>query len=188
MDDAQQSADRVQPPYPSSVGAENTSGLRALHSNTPVSSLQRQHPDGPLDIDLSDWVGHRILAKRPNRDATCHYYWPGVIHSTYEDTRSVAVRFDGEENTFTYDNVLSTTRKTIVSDVIPSTNQVSFLNSFSAFIYYILIYIVLFHVFVTIFCFIYNFRLVSETRWVFESMPIVIYTLKHLSMKSKAKR
>ena len=130
MDDAQQSADEVQPPYPSSVGAGNVGGLRTLHSNTPVPSLQRQHPDGPLEIDLSDWVGHRILAKRPNRDATCHYYWPGVIHSTYEDTRSVAVRFDGEESTFTYDNVLSTTRKTIVSDVIPSTNQVSYLVCF----------------------------------------------------------
>ena len=126
VDDAQQPADGLHPPYPSSAVTGNVGGLRTLHSNTPVSSLQRQHPDGALDIDLSDWVGHRILAKRPNRDATCHYYWPGVIHSTYEDTLSIAVRFDGEESTFTYDNVLSTTRKTIVSDVIPSTNQVSF--------------------------------------------------------------
>ena len=140
MDDAQQSADGVQPPYPSSAGAGNVSGLRTFHSNTPVPSLQRQHPDGPLDIDLSDWVGHRILAKRPNRDATCHYYWPGVIHSTYEDTRSVAVRFDGEESTFTYDNVLSTTRKTIVSDVIPSTNQVSFFRTVATNLSIILVF------------------------------------------------
>ena len=111
--------------FQSRLSTETVASAPISHVENPSSSssFQRQRFDASQDIDLSDWVGHRILAKRPGRDGTSPYYWPGVIHSSYEDNR-VSVLFDGEEIPSIYDNVLSMARCAIVSDAIPSTSQV----------------------------------------------------------------
>lgn len=98
--------------------------LAHSHPNNPATVVPRQRLEGNFDIELSDWIGHRILARRPSRDGCCNYYWPGMIHSTYEDNR-VSVSLDGEETPLIYENVLSMAKCSIVSDVVPSTNQVS---------------------------------------------------------------
>ena len=106
------------------------SSLPHSHPNNPVSVIPRQRLEGNFEIDLSDWIGHRILARRPSRDGSCNYYWPGMIHATFEDNR-VSVSLDGEDNPLTYENVLSMAAKcAIVSDVVPSTNQVIALKVF----------------------------------------------------------
>ena len=117
--------------FPSQTSTANVSGgsIHMSHPSNPTSSIQRQRLQHSFDVDLSDWIGHRILARRPSREGSCHYYWPGVIQGTYEDSR-VSVSLDGEESPVVYDNVLSVARCGVVSDVIPSTTQVStILNS-----------------------------------------------------------
>ena len=94
------------------------------HPNNASSMIPRHRLEGNIDIDLSDWIGHRILARRPSRDGSCNYYWPGMIHATFEDNR-VSVSLDSEPDPLTYENVLSLVKCSIVSDVVPSTNQVS---------------------------------------------------------------
>ena len=118
--------------FPSQSSNANVSGSSihlSHHSNHPTS-VQRQRIQPSFDIDLSDWIGHRILARRPSREGNCHYYWPGVIQATFEATLSVSVLLDGEEGSVVYDNVLSMTRCAVVSDVIPSTTQVSGVYNF----------------------------------------------------------
>ena len=111
-------------PSQSSAG----SNLHSSHPSNVPSSALRVRSDVLPDIDLSDWIGHRILARRLSRDGNCHYYWPGVIQCTFEGNR-VSVSLDGEENPLVYDNVLSMSRCAIVSDVVPSTSQVSYLDT-----------------------------------------------------------
>ena len=116
-------------PSPSCTGVGAGGNLHVTHPNNPSSSVLRLRTDVPSDIDLSDWVGHRILARRLSRDGSCHYYWPGVIQSIFEGDR-VSVSLDGEESPLIYDNVLSMARCAIVSDVVPSTSQVSTIRFF----------------------------------------------------------
>ena len=117
--------------FPSQTSNANVSGgsIHMSHPTNPASSIQRQRLQHSFDVDLSDWIGHRILARRPSREGSCHYYWPGVIQGTYEDSR-VSVSLDGEESPVVYDNVLSVARCGVVSDVIPSTTQVSTVLNF----------------------------------------------------------
>ena len=71
-----------------------------------------------FDIELRDWIGHRVLARR---DA---YFCPGLIHNVYEGY-SVSILFDGEEQPLIYHEVLSGNEiDTIISDAVPDTNQV----------------------------------------------------------------
>ena len=77
-----------------------------------------------FDIDLRDWIGHRVLARR---DA---YFCPGIVHNVYEGY-SVSILFDGEEQPLIYHEVLTGNElDTIISDAVPSTNQVKQLFSY----------------------------------------------------------
>jgi hypothetical protein len=70
-------------------------------------------------LDLNEWVGQRILARRDQ------YFCPGVIKAAFRDN-SVAVDFETEETPLIYSNVLSKgDYDTIISDATPATNQVS---------------------------------------------------------------
>ena len=81
-----------------------------------------------VELDLSEWVGHRVLALRGE------YYFPGVIRDivrTSEQGRDVTVLFDGDSAPLSYKNVLASTDKPpIISDAIPLTNQVSIGSKF----------------------------------------------------------
>ena len=61
-----------------------------------VRSESRPNPS----LDLTEWVGHRILARRDQ------YFCPGVIKAAYKDN-SVAIDFETEESPLIYCNVLS---------------------------------------------------------------------------------
>ena len=81
-----------------------------------VRSETRSCDQTPLD--LSEWVGHRILARRDQ------YFCPGVIKAAYKDN-SVAIDFETEESPLIYSNVLSKGDfDTIISDAVPATSQV----------------------------------------------------------------
>jgi len=70
-------------------------------------------------LDLSEWVGHRILARRDQ------YFCPGVIKAAYKDN-SVAIDFETEESPLIYSNVLSKGDfDTIISDAVPATSQIN---------------------------------------------------------------
>ena len=72
----------------------------------------------PTVLDLAEWVGHRILARRDQ------YFCPGVIKAAYKDN-SVAIDFETEESPLIYSNVLSKGDfDTIISDAVPATSQV----------------------------------------------------------------
>ena len=101
-----------------------------------VRSESRPNPS----LDLTEWVGHRILARRDQ------YFCPGVIKAAYKDN-SVAIDFETEESPLIYCNVLSKVNKTqemgftftfyssnislqgdfdtIISDAVPSTSQLN---------------------------------------------------------------
>ena len=69
-------------------------------------------------LDLTEWVDHRILARRDD------YFCPGIIKAAYKDN-SIAVDFESEETPLIYSNVLSRGDfDTIISDAVPATNQV----------------------------------------------------------------
>lgn len=69
-------------------------------------------------LDLSEWIGHRILARRDQ------YFCPGIIKAAYKDN-SVAIDFETEESPLIYCNVLSKgDYDTIISDAVPATSQV----------------------------------------------------------------
>ena len=89
--------------------------------------LRVRSTDVSSDVDLSDWIGHRVLARRLTKDGTCSYYWPGAIQAILEGDR-VSVTLEGEDAPLVCDNVLSMNRCAIVSDVVPSTSQVSTLK------------------------------------------------------------
>ncbi len=73
----------------------------------------------PTTLDLSEWVGHRILARRDQ------YFCPGVIKAAYKDN-SVAIDFETEESPLIYCNVLSKGDfDTIISDAVPATSQIT---------------------------------------------------------------
>jgi hypothetical protein len=80
-----------------------------------------------VELDLSEWVGHRVLALRGD------YYYPGVIRDIRpgEVGRDVSVLFDGDSDPLIYKNILESTEKPpIISDAIPTTNQVAIGSKF----------------------------------------------------------
>ena len=82
-----------------------------------------------LELDLSEWVGHRVLALRGD------FYYPGVIRDivrTSDTGRDVSVLFDGDSDALSYKNVLEKTadKPPVISDAIPLTNQVSIGSKF----------------------------------------------------------
>ena len=72
-----------------------------------------------FDIDLREWVGSRVLARRDK------YFCPGLIRNVYEGY-SVSILFDGEDQPLIYREVLSKEEyDTIICDAIPKTKQVT---------------------------------------------------------------
>lgn len=71
------------------------------------------------DIDLTDWVGHRVLASKGD------IYSAGVIRHVTRDTCDVTVIIDGDSQPSLYRDVISDPGSPIVSDVTPASDQVS---------------------------------------------------------------
>ena len=99
-------------------------GLNLTKPSEPTYSESGARSGGRrVELDLSEWVGHRVLALRGE------FYFPGVIQDiirTSETGRDVSVLFDGDSEPLTYKNVLDSREKPpIISDAIPLTNQVS---------------------------------------------------------------
>ena len=70
-----------------------------------------------FDLDLRDWIGHRVLARRDQ------YFCPGVVRNVYEGY-SVSILFDGEEQPLVYHEVLARGElDTVISDAVPASNQ-----------------------------------------------------------------
>ncbi|TRY76320.1 hypothetical protein TCAL_12026 [Tigriopus californicus] len=71
-----------------------------------------------FDINLSDWIGHRVLARRDQ------YFCPGVIKKVFEGY-SVSILFDGEDQPLIYHEVLAQSEyDTIISDAVPMSHKV----------------------------------------------------------------
>ena len=72
-----------------------------------------------LEPDLTDWIGHRILARRDN------YFSSGVISNVF-DLTSVVISFDAEDTPIVYHEVLRRENYgCIISDSVPSSKQVT---------------------------------------------------------------
>ena len=75
-----------------------------------------------LNIDLSEWVGHRVLAVKGD------IYCSGVITEVAQSADTVTVSLDGESQPSLYRDILALPgqeRPPIISDVIPATAQVT---------------------------------------------------------------
>lgn len=70
------------------------------------------------EVDLKEWKGHRILAKRDN------FYLPGVIKEIKSDC-DIEVLFDANQGIVTINDVLGQRKYDIVSDHSPSPGQVT---------------------------------------------------------------
>ena len=85
----------------------------------PGSSLARP------DIDLTEWVGHRVLGRVPKTEVYCS----GVIRHVSRDTCDVTVALDGDRDATLYRDVVSAatlaTLPPILSDVTPASGAVS---------------------------------------------------------------
>ena len=81
-------------------------------------------------LDLTHWVGHRILGTKAD------VYRSGVIKHVTPDTCDVTVLLDGDTQTTCYRHVLRhvTGSQPIVSDVTPSSEQVSLGSKFCVLI------------------------------------------------------
>ena len=78
----------------------------------------RSQPARP-DIDLTDWVGHRVLASKGD------IYSAGVIRHVTRDTCDVTVLIDGDSQPSLYRDVVTDPGSPIISDVTPASDQVS---------------------------------------------------------------
>ena len=73
--------------------------------------------------DLSDWIGHRILARRPD-----NYFSTGIIDRIVEGSGDTLVVIL-EGTPLVYSDVLSCdSYSDIISDAIPATKQVNFVK------------------------------------------------------------
>lgn len=74
--------------------------------------------DQKFDINLSDWIGHRVLARRDQ------FFCPGVIKKVFEGY-SVSILFDGEDQPLIYHEILAQSEyDTIISDAVPMSNKI----------------------------------------------------------------
>ena len=99
-----------------SCGKQTEFGLN-LSKNQSAASRQSR-----LNIDLTEWVGHRVLAVKGD------IYCSGVISEVSQSSDTVTVILDGESQPSVYRDILALPgqeRPTIISDVIPATNQVT---------------------------------------------------------------
>ena len=87
-----------------------------------------------LEPDLTDWIGHRILARRDN------FFSSGVISNVF-DVTSVVVSFDTEDTPIVYHEVLRRENYgCIISDSVPSSKQVTILEMSGDSSYKILVF------------------------------------------------
>lgn len=108
----------VEPPEPPEAHQSNIIRNADEDDAEVAINLVRSETKSNTNIDLSEWVGHRILARRDQ------YFCPGVIKAAYKDN-SVAIDFETEESPLIYCNVLSKGDfDTILSDAVPATSQV----------------------------------------------------------------
>ena len=99
-----------------SCGKQTEFGLNLSKNQTQHSRQSR------LNIDLAEWVGHRVLAVKGD------IYCSGVITEVSLSSDTVTVILDGENQPSVYRNILALPgqeRPPIISDVIPATNQVT---------------------------------------------------------------
>ncbi len=102
----------------------------------PGSSRSASAERKRFDLDLRDWIGHRVLARRgglapptgssssSSSSGPSSVFCPGVVRGVYEGY-SVSVLFDGEDQPLVYHEVLAPQEiDTIISDAVPTTNQV----------------------------------------------------------------
>jgi len=105
------------------IGLNLTKTVTQTPSSAVVNSRENKN-----EIDLSEWIGHRVLALRGE------FYFPGVIRQVFrsgESSRDVAVLFDGDTEPLIYKNVLQPSEKApIISDAIPMTTQIAIGSKF----------------------------------------------------------
>ncbi len=90
-----------------------------LYRDSSIGVIEKQACYDELP-DLSDWIGHRILARRPD-----NYFSTGVIDRVVEGSCDTLVIIL-EGTPLVYSDVLSRdSYGDIISDAIPSTKQVS---------------------------------------------------------------
>ncbi|XP_067131698.1 protein capicua homolog isoform X2 [Centruroides vittatus] len=87
-------------------------------SNLISDHLSKRNLITGTEIDLKEWKGHRILAKRDG------FYLPGVIKEIRSDF-DVEVLFDANQGTIVINDVLGQRKYDIVSDHSPSPGQVT---------------------------------------------------------------
>eukprot|EP00092_Neocalanus_flemingeri_P026005 GFUD01028185.1.p1 GENE.GFUD01028185.1~~GFUD01028185.1.p1 ORF type:complete len:1977 (+),score=326.72 GFUD01028185.1:762-6692(+) len=108
------------------IGLNLTKTDQAFRGQSQSSAIHSR--ENKNEIDLSEWIGHRVLALRGE------FYFPGVIRQVFksgESSRDVAVLFDGDSEPLIYKNVLEPTDKApIISDAIPMTTQVAIGSKF----------------------------------------------------------
>jgi len=108
------------------IGLNLTKTDQAFRGQSHSSAIHSR--ENKNEIDLSEWIGHRVLALRGE------FYFPGVIRQVFrsgESSRDVAVLFDGDTEPLIYKNVLEPTDKApIISDAIPMTTQVAIGSKF----------------------------------------------------------
>lgn len=77
----------------------------------------------PPPLDLREWKGHRVLAKRTN------FYMPGVI-TAVSGHSTITVLFDRDNESMSYTDVIlsRTLFYDIVSDASPAPAQVIIIN------------------------------------------------------------
>ena len=104
-------------PEPPEAHQSSVQSSRSQEDNEVAINLVRSEAKATT-LDLTEWVGHRILARRDD------FFCPGIIKAAYKDN-SLAVDFESEETPLIYSNVLSRGDfDTIISDAVPATNQV----------------------------------------------------------------
>jgi len=107
------------------IGLNLTKSDQAFRGHS--QARRGQNAENKNEIDLSEWIGHRVLALRGE------FYFPGVIRQVFRsgESRDVAVLFDGDTEPLIYKNVLEPTDKApIISDAIPMTTQVDIGSKF----------------------------------------------------------
>ncbi len=84
----------------------------------PPPPLVAKSDSAKFDLDLRDWIGQRVLARRDQ------YYCPGVVKNVYEGY-SLSILFDGEEQPLVYHEILARGElDTVISDSVPASSQV----------------------------------------------------------------
>ena len=93
-----------------------------LDMDLDMDDSRRRYSTRP-QVDLSEWVGHRVLAFKES------VYHVGVIIHVTQDTCDVTVSFEGDPQPILYPDVLSVNALTslppIIGDQTPASDQVT---------------------------------------------------------------